>query len=204
MESHGKPLLKDSAPSTALFCLSLVDPLLKEQIFPMDIASPFEAISDASLSLSCVDGDCKDSEEPEDSDGLWAVKKLLASRPSKEAIEYLVQWEDFENDDENTWEPEANIADVLLIEEFDASGRNKHVELLEKRSRAGRAGYLVRWTVRWKAAGKKNKAGCLRLIYYISPDKIQEFEEHQANYPRTGTKKWRATPGLQRRRRNPC
>ena len=49
------------------------------------------------------------------------------------------------------------ILPILLIEEFDTSRQNKHVEVLKKRNWAGRAGYLVCFIVRWKGCRKRTK-----------------------------------------------
>lgn len=78
---------------------------------------------------------------------IWEVDRLLAKWKQGRQVLYLVKWKGF-SDDANSWQRRNDISDEL-VSEFDATfsdngGNYKGVELLEKRTRRGKAEYLVR------------------------------------------------------------
>ena len=62
------------------------------------------------------------------SDEEYEVEKIISQRMRKGKIEYLVKWKGWENPEDNTWEPIANLECKELIDEYE-----KHIsEILSK------------------------------------------------------------------------
>ncbi|KAJ3074019.1 hypothetical protein HDU98_012306 [Podochytrium sp. JEL0797] len=61
-------------------------------------------------------------EDEESEDETYVVEDILARRTNKrtKVLEYLVKWEGWDNDNDNTWEPEENFDDPSLVREFNA------------------------------------------------------------------------------------
>ena len=54
------------------------------------------------------------------SDEEYEVEKILDKRQRKGGIEYLVKWKNFDDPDDNTWEPSDNLADAeAKIKQFE-------------------------------------------------------------------------------------
>ena len=65
------------------------------------------------------------------SDEEYEVEKIISKRMRKGKIEYLVKWKGWENPEDNTWEPIANLECKELMEEYEKN----HPE--EKKDDAG-------------------------------------------------------------------
>ena len=54
------------------------------------------------------------------SDEEYEVEKILDKRQRKGGIEYLVKWKNFDDPDDNTWEPSDNLGDAeAKIKQFE-------------------------------------------------------------------------------------
>jgi len=53
------------------------------------------------------------------SDEEYEVEKIISKRMRKGKIEYLVKWKGWENPEDNTWEPIANLECKELMEEYE-------------------------------------------------------------------------------------
>ena len=53
------------------------------------------------------------------SDEEYEVEKVLDKRVKKGQVEYLVKWKNYDDPDDNTWEPADNLAECQhLVDEF--------------------------------------------------------------------------------------
>ena len=60
------------------------------------------------------------------SDEEYEVEQILDKRQRKGGMEYLVKWKNFDDPDDNTWEPADNLTDASLkIKEFEKDLENK-------------------------------------------------------------------------------
>ena len=59
------------------------------------------------------------------SDEEYEVEKVLDKRVTKgNAVEYLVKWKNYDDPDDNTWEPADNLREAkVAIEKFEKVGR---------------------------------------------------------------------------------
>ena len=64
----------------------------------------------------------ENEDEDEIEEETWPVEKLLKSKIVDGQIEYLVKWKGWGHKF-NSWEPKENIADPMLIEIFEKSGK---------------------------------------------------------------------------------
>jgi len=55
------------------------------------------------------------------SDEEYEVEKIIEKRVRKGKVEYLVKWKGWDNPDDNTWEPVANLECPELIDAFEKS-----------------------------------------------------------------------------------
>ncbi|KAH6970423.1 hypothetical protein BKA56DRAFT_678430 [Ilyonectria sp. MPI-CAGE-AT-0026] len=105
---------------------------------------------------------------------IWEVDRLLAKWKQGRQVLYLVKWKGF-SDDANSWQRQNDISDELVSEFYatfsDDGGNYKGVELLEKRTRRGKAEYLVRWK------GRPTCDNSWKRESTISCRRVQEFAE---------------------------
>ena len=61
------------------------------------------------------------------SDEEYEVEKVLDKRVKKgNSVEYLVKWKNYDDPDDNTWEPADNLREAkVAIEKFEKVGRNE-------------------------------------------------------------------------------
>ena len=55
------------------------------------------------------------------SDEEYEVEKIISKRIRKGKVEYLVKWKGWENPEDNTWEPTANLECKELMDEYEAN-----------------------------------------------------------------------------------
>ena len=67
------------------------------------------------------------------SDEEYEVEKIISKRVRKGKVEYLVKWKGWEDPDDNTWEPVANLDCRELMDEYEA----KHKDDDEQKSESG-------------------------------------------------------------------
>ena len=58
----------------------------------------------------------------------YEVETIVSKRIRKGKVEYLVKWKGWDNPDDNTWEPIANLECKELIEEYEAAHKEKEEE----------------------------------------------------------------------------
>lgn len=94
-----------------------------ESEVPLDKnVSPKPSVSDTTNSSSHSDNQiqpCSDSSEKDD-DRIFQAERILKSRKKKGKMEYLVKWHNFPKN-QSTWEPEQNILDRRLVDNFNNS-----------------------------------------------------------------------------------
>ena len=66
------------------------------------------------------------------SDEEYEVEKVLDKRVKKgNAVEYLVKWKNYDDPDDNTWEPADNLREAkVAIEKFEKVGRWGRIRLI--------------------------------------------------------------------------
>jgi len=62
----------------------------------------------------------------------YEVEKILDKRMKKGKAEYLIKWKGYDNEDDNTWEPEENLDCEDKIVEFNAKKDKKDAKEEEK------------------------------------------------------------------------
>ena len=96
----------------------------------------------------------EDEEEPDDSVFFlppkaeavsYVVEKILDSKQVGRKVLYLVKWEGFDDEEENTWEPEKNLDDCTeKLEDYrrsnpSSAGATRHAEEMELKNKRKRA-----------------------------------------------------------------
>ena len=66
----------------------------------------------------------------------YEVEKILDKRVRKGKVEYYVKWKNWDNPDDNTWEPIEHLECEELIQEYERTHKSdtKEVEKPEKRN----------------------------------------------------------------------
>lgn len=93
-----------------------------ESEVPLDKNVSPKPVSDITNSSSHSDNQirpCSDSSEKDD-DRIFQAERILKSRKKKGKMEYLVKWHNFPKN-QSTWEPELNILDRRLVDNFNNS-----------------------------------------------------------------------------------
>ena len=71
----------------------------------------------------------------------YEVETIVSKRSRKGKVEYLVKWKGWDNPDDNTWEPIANLECKELIEEYGAKHKEVEDEDDKKEEKKVTAGY---------------------------------------------------------------
>lgn len=53
------------------------------------------------------------------------MKKIWAFRVKKGKTEYLIEWDGYPNSKDDSWEPEENIQDMDMLEEYKATASRR-------------------------------------------------------------------------------
>jgi len=78
--------------------------------------------SQAEASESASDASKDESEEDdEDDEDTYDVDRILSSRKKAGKTEYLVRWKGYDDEDDDTWEPEAHLHKDLISDFLEAS-----------------------------------------------------------------------------------
>ena len=84
--------------------------------------------------------DDEDDEDDEEDD--YVVEEVLDSKQEGRKVLYLVKWEGFDGDDDNTWEPQKNLSDCPeKLEAYwkaspESAGARQHAEALQLKSKS--------------------------------------------------------------------
>ena len=105
------------------------------------------------------------------SDEEYEVEKILDKRQRKGGIEYLVKWKNFDDPDDNTWEPSDNLGDAeAKIKQFEKdleaksniaakkeAGKRKAIGSPAPRMVVKVVALMYIWTLSQQATSKKAK-----------------------------------------------
>jgi len=140
-----------------------------------------------------------DSTDSDSSEGVvYVVEKFLAERQTPQGLEILVQWEEYPNEEDFTWEDAKPLAESVpdMLEEWndrenaeskeaeDDSCRIEEVEeILGRRKFKGVPHYLVKW-VGYEDVKDRTWEPCERLRI-DTPFIVEEYEEKQKRAKKT-------------------
>jgi hypothetical protein len=131
------------------------------------------------------DVDLKD-EDAEDSTAEYIPKRFVAQRDTPDGPEILVEWEDYPDEKDWTWEPVSNLQEDApeMVKAWKASRKAKKVSkvyevesILGKRKIKGEWHYMVRW----KGFSKDEATSlepCEKLAVDV-PDLVEAFESRR-------------------------
>ena len=98
-----------------------------------------ESMSEGSMSEGSMSEE--EEEEEDDDEDDYVVEEVLDSKQEGRKVLYLVKWEGFDGEEDNTWEPQKNLDDCLeKLEAYwkaspESAGARQHAEELQLKSK---------------------------------------------------------------------
>jgi len=86
--------------------------------------SPLKDLEDVDAKLA-NDDESEDKEDEESEEEEYEVEEILDGRVRKGKTEYLIKWKGYDNEEDNTWEPDENIDCEDKIIDFEKNRKNK-------------------------------------------------------------------------------
>jgi hypothetical protein len=144
---------------------------------------------------AAADEDMKDEDEEDASDGEegdqgtteYVPKRFVAQRETPDGPEILVEWEDWPDEKDYTWEPVSNLQEDApeMMKAWKASRKPKKVikvyeveSILGKRKIQGEWHYLVKWKGFSKEEAKSLEH-CEKLAVDV-PELVEAFENRRS------------------------
>jgi 2EXR family/Chromo (CHRromatin Organisation MOdifier) domain len=137
--------------------------------------------------------DTGDEEEGDEETTRYVPKRFVAQRETPDGPEILVEWEDWPEEKDYTWEPVSNLQEDApeMMKAWKASRKPKKVlkvyeveTILGKRKIKGEWHYLVKWKGFSKDEAKSLEP-CEKLAVDV-PELVEAFENHK---PKRGRRK---------------